>query len=90
MEEFLAKYGSILWLVVLAVLFYWFLIRPQQKQQKQRVEMLNSLKKGDKVLNHGGIVGTIIEVQEDRFIVRLSDKVEVPMIKEGIARKLND
>jgi preprotein translocase subunit YajC len=89
-EEFLAKYGSILWLVVLAVLFYWFLIRPQQKQQKQRVEMLNSLKKGDKVLNHGGIVGTIIEVQEDRFIVRLSDKVEVPMIKEGIARKLND
>lgn len=90
MEEFLAKYGPILWLVVLAVLFYWFLIRPQQKQQKQRVEMLNSLKKGDKVLNHGGIVGTIIEVQEDRFIVRLSDKVEVPMIKEGIARKLND
>ncbi len=90
MEEFLTKYGTIVWLVALAVFFYLFFIRPQQKQQKQRVEMLNNLKKGDKVLNHGGMIGTIIEVQEDKFIVRLGDKVEVPMVKEGIARKLND
>lgn len=90
MEEFLMKYGTIIWLLVLVAFFYLFLIRPQQKQQKQRVEMMNSLKKGDKILNHGGLIGTITEVQEDRFIVRLGDKVEVTIVKEGVAKKLND
>lgn len=90
MQEFLMKYGPIIWLLVLVVFFYLFLIRPQQKQQKQRAEMLNNLKKGDKVLNHGGFIGTITEVKEDRVIVRIGDKVEVPMVKEGIAKILND
>ncbi|MDD4658013.1 MAG: preprotein translocase subunit YajC [Eubacteriales bacterium] len=90
MQEFLMKYGTIIWLLVLVVFFYLFLIRPQQKQQKQRAEMLNNLKKGDKVLNHGGFIGTITEVKEDRVIVRIGDKVEVPMVKEGIAKILND
>jgi preprotein translocase subunit YajC len=73
----------------LVAFFYFFAIRPQQKQQKQRVEMINSLKKGDKILNHGGLIGTITEVREDKFIVRFGDK-EVPMVKEGVARKLNE
>ena len=90
MQEFLMKYGTIIWLLVLVVFFYLFLIRPQQKQQKQRAEMLNNLKKGDKVLNHGGFICTITEVKEDRVIVRIGDKVEVPMVKEGIAKILND
>lgn len=90
MTEFLTNYGTYIWLLVLVVFFYLFLIRPQQKQQKQRAEMLNNLKKGDKVLNHGGLIGTITEVKEDQIIVRIGDKVEVPMVKEGIARILND
>ncbi|MDD2282897.1 MAG: preprotein translocase subunit YajC [Eubacteriales bacterium] len=90
MNEFLMKYGTIIWLLVLVVFFYLFLIRPQQKQQKQRGEMLNNLKKGDKILNHGGMIGTITEIKEDQIMVRISDKVEVPMVKEGIARILND
>jgi preprotein translocase subunit YajC len=84
------KYGTIIWLLVLVVFFYLFLIRPQQKQQKQRGEMLNNLKKGDKIINHGGMIGTITEIKEDQIMVRISDKVEVPMVKEGIARILND
>ncbi|HBS92804.1 MAG TPA: preprotein translocase subunit YajC [Firmicutes bacterium] len=90
MNEFLMKYGTIIWLLVLVVFFYLFLIRPQQKQQKQRGEMLNNLKKGDKIINHGGMIGTITEIKEDQIMVRISDKVEVPMVKEGIARILND
>lgn len=89
MEEFLKNYGTIVWLVLLVGFFYLFIIRPQQKQQKQRVELINNLKKGDKILNHGGLIGTITEVQDDKFIVRFGDK-EVPMVKEGVARKLND
>lgn len=90
MPEFLAQYSSFIYLGIFVVIFYLFLIRPQQKQQKQRVSMLDSLKKGDKVINHGGIMGTIVEIKEDRIIVRISEKVEVAMLKEGIARVLNN
>lgn len=90
MQDFLAKYGTIVWLLVLVAFFYLFLIRPQQKQQKRRLDMLSNLKKGDKVLNHGGLVCTIVEVKEDNIIVRIGDKIEVPMVREGIARVLND
>ena len=90
MQEILAKYGTIIWLVVLGGFFYLFLIRPQQKQQKKRSDMLSGLKKGDKILNHGGLIATVIEVKEDEIIVRIGDKVEVPMVKEGIARVLSE
>lgn len=90
MPEFLEQYAGVIWLVVIAVFFYLFLIRPQQKQQKQRVSMLGALKVGDKILNHAGIIGTITEIKEDKIIVRIADKVEVSMVKEGVARILNN
>lgn len=90
MQEFLSQYGTILYLILIAVFFYLFLIRPQQKQQKKRVEMLGNLKKGDKIINHGGVIGTITEIKEDRIIVRIADKVEVAMLKEGVARVVSN
>jgi len=90
MGEFFQQYGSFFYLAILVVFFYLFLIRPQQKQQKQRVSMLGGLKKGDKVINHGGLIGTITEIKEDRIVVRIADKVEVTMVKEGVARILNN
>lgn len=90
MEEFLSKYGTIVWLVVLVGFFYLFLIRPQQKQQKRRAEMLGNLKKGDKVLNHGGLIGTVVEVKEDTVTVNIGNKLEVSMVREGIARILDE
>lgn len=90
MPESLAPYMSFIYLGIFVVIFYLFLIRPQQKQQKQRVAMLDNLKKGDKIINHGGIMGTIIEMKEDRITVRISEKAEVTMLKEGVARVLNN
>lgn len=90
MQEFLAQYGSFLWLGVIMVAFYLLLIRPQQKQQKQRLTMLQELKVGDKILNHAGIIGTITEIKDDRVMVRIADKVEVTMIREGVARVLSN
>ena len=89
MQEFLAQYGSFLWLGVIMVAFYLLVIRPQQKQQKQRLTMLQELKVGDKILNHAGIIGTITEIKDDRVMVRIADKVEVTMIREGVARVLS-
>ena len=52
--------------------------------------MLGNLKKGDKIINHGGVIGTITEIKEDRIIVRIADKVEVAMLKEGVARVVSN
>lgn len=79
-------YMTFIYLGIFVVIFYVFLIRPQQKQQKARAEMIQALAKGDKVVNHGGVIGTIVEVKEDRLVVRIADKVEVQMLKEGVAR----
>lgn len=90
MPESLGQYTSFIWLGIIVVAFYFFLIRPQQKQQKQRVSMLSELKVGDKVLNHAGMIGTITEIKEDKIMVRFADKVEISMVKEGVARVLTN
>ncbi|MTI96742.1 MAG: preprotein translocase subunit YajC [Firmicutes bacterium] len=89
MFENLGNYGTFIYLGVLVAVFYFFLIRPQQKQQKARVEMLSKLNKGDKIINHGGIIGTITEIKEDSLTVRIADKTEVSMLREGVARVLS-
>ncbi len=86
MQEIMAQYGTFIYLGIFVVIFYVFLIRPQQKQQKARAEMIESLVTGDKVVNHGGVIGTIVEVKDDRLLVQIADKVQIQMLKEGVAR----
>jgi preprotein translocase subunit YajC len=66
----------------------WFLvIRPQKKQQKERQNMLASLKKNDRVLTTGGIFGTVMNVKEDEVVVRIDDSsnVRVRMARSAVA-----
>ena len=79
--------GSILPLIVLFAIFYFLIIRPQQKQQKEHNEMLNNLKKGDKVVTSGGIICEIVKPEEDFIKVKLNDNVIIKIAKEFIARK---
>ena len=81
---------SLLPLVVLFVVFYFFLIRPQRVQAKRHKEMLESLKKGDKVVSSGGLICEIIKVEEQFFSVRLSDDNTARLSKDFIAYKLDD
>jgi len=60
-------------------LFYFFMIRPQQKQQKERREMLASLSKGDRVVTSGGICGTIVSLKEKSVVLRVSDDDNIKM-----------
>lgn len=76
-------------LIIVFVVFYFFLIRPQQQQRKKRMEMLNSLKKGDKVVTIGGIYGTIVELKEDTIKLKIADKVEIKMTREAVGYKQN-
>ncbi|MCK4417708.1 MAG: preprotein translocase subunit YajC [Candidatus Latescibacteria bacterium] len=73
--------------ILIFVVFYLLLIRPQQKKQKTHQAMLNSLSKGDKVLTTGGLYGTIVGMKNGNAIVvlRIADKVNVEVSKSSIA-----
>ncbi|NLW46123.1 MAG: preprotein translocase subunit YajC [Firmicutes bacterium] len=68
------------------VVFWFLMIMPQRKQQKQRNTMLSNLKKGDKVVTIGGLHGEIIEFDEEDVKLRVADKVEVKFAKSAISR----
>lgn len=72
--------------LLLVVLVFWmFLIRPQQKQAKQRAEMLAALKPGDKVITIGGICGTVSRMTDDKIYVEVSEGVVLEMLRNSIS-----
>lgn len=60
-------------LIMIAVLAWLLIFRPKNKQEKQRVQMLNTLKKGDKIQTIGGILGTVVESKDDEVIVKVDE-----------------
>ena len=78
--------SGILPLVLIFVVFYFLLIRPQQKKLKSHKEMITNLKKGDKIVTQGGIMGTIHYVNEDDTIsLEVADNVTVKVAKGMVA-----
>lgn len=64
-------------LIIMFVIFYFLLIRPQQNRQKERNAMLDNLKKGDEIVTLGGIHGTITDIDEETIVVRVADSVKL-------------
>ena len=76
-------------LLLIFVIFYFFLIRPQQKRVKDHKLMVETLKRGDEVITSGGIIGIVEKVMEDdRIEVALSDDVKVQIIRSTITSLL--
>ena len=76
-------------LILIFVIFYFLLIRPQQKRVKDHKAMVESLKRGDEVITSGGIIGTIERVMEDdRIEVNIGDNVKVQIIRSTITSLL--
>jgi preprotein translocase subunit YajC len=73
-------------MAAIAVIFYIFLIRPQQKQQKEHEKMMAALKKGDRVLTTGGLYGTIVGVKGDDFEVRFAENVKLTLARSAVAK----
>jgi len=67
------------------VIFYFMIVRPQQKRQKERQRMLDSLKKGDKVLTAGGIHGTIMGIEEKTVLVQIADGIKVKVDRGSVS-----
>ena len=86
-----AGIGQFIPLILIFVIFYFFLIRPQQKKVKEHKAMVEGLKKGDKVVTSGGITGTISRViDNDKVEVEIADNVTVEIVRgTGIQSLMN-
>ena len=76
-------------LILLFAVFYFLIIRPQQKQQKAHQEMINSLTKGDKIVTNGGLVAEVVKAEDDFIKIKLNDEVVVKLAKSYVAKKLD-
>ncbi len=79
---------SFLPLIVLFAIFYFLIIRPQQKQAKEHKEMLESLTKGDKIVTSGGLMAEVVKAEEDYVKAKISDDTIVKIAKEFVAKKI--
>ncbi len=85
--------GDFLFLLLpLAILFYFMILRPESRKQKEQQAMQSSLKKGDKVLTIAGIYGTVVSVSEteDEVTVKVDDNTRLKMLKGSISRNLSN
>ena len=83
--------GQFIPLILIFVIFYFFLIRPQQKKVKEHKAMVESLKRGDKVVTSGGITGTVERlIDNDKVEVAIAENVKVEIVKStGIQSLVN-
>lgn len=80
------QFGTTLIMFALIILiFYFMILRPQQKRQKERQKLLDSLKRGDKVITVGGIHGTIVGLDEKTVILEVTDRVELKIERSAVS-----
>ena len=77
--------ASFIPLILIFLIFYFLLIRPQQKKQKEHKILLDSIKRGDEILSSGGILGKVIKVDNDKLTVEISKGVHVTIIRSTVA-----
>ena len=83
-------FGMIMPLVLIVGIMYLFMIRPQQKKQKETQKMLDALKKGDKVVTIGGIHGTVASTKENTVVVKVDDNTKIEFNRTAIATVVVD
>ena len=77
--------GTIILMVVLFVALYFFMIRPQKKQEKETNEMRNSLQVGDEITTIGGIIGKIVSIKEETVTIETShDRTKIRILKTAV------
>jgi preprotein translocase subunit YajC len=89
MEQSGSVIGSFLPLILLFAIFYFLIIRPQQKAQKAHTEMLASLQKGDKIITTGGLIAEIIKSEEEFIKIKLNDDTIVKLDRAYVAKKVD-
>ncbi|MDH2431972.1 preprotein translocase subunit YajC [Pokkaliibacter plantistimulans] len=82
------EFFNLIFLVGFAVIFYFFLWRPQSKRQKEHKNLITGLNKGDEVVTSGGILGRVSKVTDDYIVLAVSDTVELKVQKVYISAAL--
>lgn len=80
-----APYGDIMFLVLLFAVFYFLLIRPQQKRSKEHKKMVAAVAKGDEVVTSGGLLGKVLEVGDNFLTVNVAEGVDVKLQRSSVA-----
>lgn len=83
-------YSSLVFLALIIVVFYFFMIRPQVKKQKELTNYRKNLAKGDKVITNGGIYGKIIEVKEKYLVIDAGSDVKLKVDKNSVVQDSGD
>jgi preprotein translocase subunit YajC len=76
--------GAVLPFVLIFVLFYFLLLRPQQQRQSRHKQMLSTLKKGDHVVSSGGMIGTVVALAKDVVTLQVAEKVRIKILRDSI------
>jgi len=76
--------GMFLPLILIFVIFYLLIVRPQQKQAKKRQEMIKALQKGDEVVTVGGIYGRVVGIADNTLTVEIADNIKIKMDRSGV------
>ncbi len=79
-----SPFSMLLPLLGMLAIFYFLLIRPQQKRQKELRKMIDALKKGDRVITASGLYGTVAGLRDDIVVVEIADQVKVEMLKNAV------
>ena len=78
--------GMLPMLLIMVALFYFMLIRPENKRKKEAEQLRSAVKNGDKITTIGGIVGTVVDVKSDRFVIETgADQVRIEMMKWALS-----
>jgi len=80
---------SIMYMVGLFAILWFFMVRPQQQRQKQHAQMVASLKVNDRVITAGGIYGTIIKIKDDSLTVKIAENVRIELMRSAVSQLIS-
>lgn len=75
-------------MLIIFGIFYFMMIRPQQRKEKERRKMIEEIKKGDRILFGGGILGTVTNTKDQVFVVKVADNVKLEVLRAAVTRVL--
>ena len=78
-----------IWLGLMVALFYFMLIRPQKRREKERRALLEAVKTGDRILFAGGLLGTVANVKEKTLVVKIADGVKIEIVRGAVSQVLD-
>jgi preprotein translocase subunit YajC len=81
--------GMLMPMVIIFAIFYFMLIRPQQRKERERKKMVDNTKSGDRVMFSGGILGTISNVKDQTFVVKIADNVKIEVARGAVSKVID-